>query len=33
MPEPISLISIADIKQDEFTTFLQQSGADPRLLC
>lgn len=28
MPEPISLISSADIKQEEFTTFLQQSGAE-----
>ena len=28
MPEPISLISSADIKQEEFTNFLQQSGAE-----
>ena len=27
MPEPVSLISSADIKQKEFFTFLQQSGA------
>ena len=27
MPEPVSLISSADIKQEEFSTFLQQLGA------